>query len=301
MSLPDEVAARASAATLRARLEDARAGKRTLVMGVLNVTPDSFSDGGLHFDPRAAEEAAAEMAAAGADILDVGGESTRPATFRAGQGLPADEELRRTVPAIEAIAGRLPSVPISIDTYKAGVARAAISAGAVMINDVSALRADPEMAAVTAELGIPICLMHMPGLPGALPLHPEYGDVVMEVMAYLAEQTRAAVEAGIAPERIVIDPGFGFGKTALQNLEIVRRLTEFRTLPFPLLIGTSRKSTIGEVLGGLPPAERLEGTAATVAIGIAYGAAIVRVHDVKEMVRVVKISDAIVHGWEGGA
>jgi dihydropteroate synthase len=289
--------ARPAARRLHALLDAARAGERTLIMGVLNVTPDSFSDGGRFFVPDEALAHAERMVAEGADVLDIGGESTRPATFTTGEPLAAEEELRRILPIIRAIVERLPNVPISVDTYKARVARQAVEAGATMVNDISALRADPEMAAVVAELGTPLCLMHLPGLPTALPAKPVYEDVVREVRDHLLERAEAARAAGIAPENIVLDPGIGFGKTVAHNLELLRRLRELTTLGYPLLLGTSRKSTIGKVLGDLPPEERLEGTAATVALSIANGAAIVRVHDVKEMARVARMSDAIVRGW----
>ena len=282
---------------LQTLLDAARAGRRTLIMGVLNVTPDSFSDGGRFFTPDAALLQAERMVAEGADILDIGGESTRPATFTTGAPLDADEELRRILPIIRALSERMPAIPISVDTYKARVARQAVEAGAAMINDISALRADSAMAATVAELGTPVCLMHMPGLPTALPSTPVYTDVVQEVRGHLNERTEAALAAGIAPENIVIDPGIGFGKTVAHNLELLRRLRELTTPLYPLLLGASRKSTIGKVLGDLPPEDRLEGTAATVALSIANGAAIVRVHDVKEMTRVARMSDAIVRGW----
>ncbi len=283
--------------TVRSLLQLARDGERTLIMGVLNITPDSFSDGGQFTTIDAALQAAEGMIRDGADIIDIGGESTRPATFATHAPLPSDEEKRRILPAIAAIALRFPGTPISIDTYKAGVARSALEAGAVFLNDISALRADPAMAPLAAEAGIPVCLMHIPGLPTSLPKHPQYGDVVADVRAHLRERAEAARAAGIAPQNIVLDPGFGFGKTAQQNLELLRRLRELTDLGYPLLVGTSRKSTIGKVLGDLPPSDRKEGTAATVALSIAYGAAIVRVHDVLEMARVARMSDAVVRGW----
>jgi dihydropteroate synthase len=292
-----EIAARPASRALAELLTAARQGRRTLVMGILNVTPDSFSDGGHYFDPHAALECAAQMVADGADLLDIGGESTRPATFTSAAPLPADEEQRRILPVIAALAARLPAVPLSVDTYKAAVAHAAVLAGATMVNDISALRADPHMAATVAELGVPVCLMHMPGLPTALPPHPHYDDVVAEVSAHLRQRAEAALSAGIPPEAIVLDPGIGFGKSAQHNLELLRRQPELLSLGYPLLLGTSRKSIIGKVLGDLPPQDRLEGTAATVAIAIANGAAIVRVHDVKAMTRVARMADAIVRGW----
>jgi dihydropteroate synthase len=237
------------------------------------------------------------MIAEGADIIDVGGESTRPATFRTEEPLEVEEERRRVLPVIEALAGRFPEVPLSIDTYKAVVAREAVAAGAVLVNDISALRADAAMAATVAELGVPVCLMHLLGMPKAIPAKPEYRDVVAEVAAHLRERAEVAEAAGVARAEILIDPGIGFGKTVAHNLELLRRLREIVAVGYPVLVGTSRKSTIGKVLGDLPPEERIEGTAATVALAIAAGAAVVRVHDVKEMVRVARMSDAIVRGW----
>ena len=283
---------------LEALLDIAHSGQRTLIMGILNVTPDSFSDGGLYADTRHAVDRALEMVAEGADILDIGGESTRPATFASHTPLSIDEELRRILPVIEAVSAALPTVPLSVDTYKAQVARRAVEAGAALVNDISAMRADLAMAQTLAELAVPVCLMHLPGLPTAILPDPGYGDVVQDVAAHLRERAEAAVRAGIAPRHILLDPGIGFGKTVAQNLELMRRLRELTTLGYPLLLGTSRKSTIGKVLGGLPPEERLEGTAATVALCIANGAAIVRVHDVKAMTRVARMSDAIVRGWQ---
>jgi dihydropteroate synthase len=281
---------------IRNLLDIAKRGERTIIMGVLNLTPDSFSDGGQLSTVDSAVERAEQMLADGADILDIGGESTRPATFRTQAPLPPDEEMRRILPVITAISHRFPDAPISVDTYKADVAKSAIEAGAVFINDVSALRADPAMAGIAAHEGVPVCLMHMPGLPGRLPAEPKYGDVVADVCNYLSERAQAARMAGIPERNIVIDPGFGFGKSVRENLELIRRLRELTGLGYPVLIGTSRKSTIGKVLGDLPPNDRLEGTAATIALSIANGAAIVRMHDVREMARVARMSDAIVRG-----
>jgi dihydropteroate synthase len=265
-------------------------------MGILNVTPDSFSDGGRFMDPEAAVEHGAQMKDEGADILDVGGESTRPATFRLNAPLDPEEEMRRVLPVIDGIARRFPALPISIDTYKAGVARRAVDAGAVMINDISAMRADVDMATTAADLAVPVCLMHMPGLPTAIPAGGDYGDVVRVVRDHLRDRAAAAVGAGIPETDIVIDPGIGFGKSVSENLEILHRLRELTGLGFPVLVGVSRKSAIGAILGNLPPDERLEGTSAAVALAIANGAAIVRVHDVLAMSRVVRVSDAIVRG-----
>ena len=265
-----------------------RWGSRTYLMGVVNVTPDSFSGDGIAGDPSAAADLAERMTADGADIIDVGGESTRPGAAPVG----ADEELRRVLPAIEAIVRRV-DVPVSVDTSKASVAEAALAAGAALINDVWALGADPRIAAVAAEAGTPVVLMHN-GRGAA------YRDLVPDVIGSLRSSIAAAEEAGVGPESIIVDPGIGFGKTPEQNLELLRRLGELRVLGRPVLVGASRKSTIGLVLD-LTPEERIEGGAATVAIAIANGADIVRVHDVKEMARVAKMSDAIVRGWSRDA
>jgi dihydropteroate synthase len=272
-------------------LEEARSGVRTLVMGILNVTPDSFSDGGQFSSTARAVEHALRMEAEGADIIDIGGESTRPGS----DSLPAEVELSRILPVIECLAAQT-AIPISIDTTKSVVAREAVTAGAAMVNDISALAFDPEMASTVARLDVPVCLMHIRGTPKEMQRNPVYRDVAPEVRSELEERVDAALAAGIHPQRIILDPGFGFAKTASHNLELLRRLGEIVSLGYPVLSGTSRKSTIGKVLGGLPVEERLEGTAATVTLSIAYGASIVRVHDVKEMVRVVKMTDAIVRG-----
>lgn len=282
---------------VRQYLQTARAHQRTLIMGILNVTPDSFSDGGHFLQVDAALAHAERMVAEGAHMIDVGGESTRPATFASHQPLDPDEERRRILPVIAGIRERLPEVPVSVDTYKAAVARDAVASGAVLVNDISALRADPEMAATVAALQVPVCLMHMPGLPKAIPANPEYTDVVAEVVAHLKERAEAAQAAGVAPQDIVVDPGIGFGKSVSDNLALLRRLPEIVALGYPVLIGTSRKSMIGTVLGNLPPEDRVEGTAATVALSIAYGATIVRVHDVRAMARVARMTDAIIRGW----
>jgi dihydropteroate synthase len=267
-------------------------GSRTYVMGVVNVTPDSFSGDGVGADVDAAVRQAVDFQRWGADIVDIGGESTRPAAIYAGAGpVSESEELSRVVPVIEGAAREL-TIPISIDTYKAGVAKGAISAGAAMINDVWALGRDPEIAAVAAEAAVPVVLMH--NQAGT-----EYRDLVPEVIGGLRAALDRAVRAGIAVENTVLDPGMGFGKTAEHNLEIMRRLHELSDLGRPIMVGMSRKSTIGYVLD-LPVDERVEGTAATVALSIAGGADIVRVHDVKEMVRVARMSDAVVRGWSRG-
>lgn len=258
----------------------------TRLMGVVNVTPDSFSDGGLYLDPGAAVAHGRELAAAGAEILDVGGESTRPGA----QEVSREEELARVVPVIEGV-GDL-DVRISIDTSKAPVAAAALDAGAEIVNDVTALRGDPAMAALCAERGCGIVLMHMLGTPRTMQDDPRYGDVVAEVKAFLAERLEAAVAAGIAEERIWLDPGIGFGKTAAHNMELLRRLGELRALGRPLVVGTSRKSFIGRV-DGSPPEERLGGTIASSLLAAAEGAEVLRVHDAAEMRQALTMATAI--------
>lgn len=277
---------------LDALMEDTRSGRRTLVMGVLNVTPDSFSDGGRYLQKDAALRRALDMAASGADIIDVGGESSRPGA----EPVPLEEELRRVLPVIADLA-REPGLIVSVDTRKAEVARAAIEAGAAMVNDISAMTADPDMAPVVAASGVAVCLMHMQGTPQTMQVAPAYGDVVTDVREYLRERAAAARAAGIAEDRIIVDPGFGFGKTLEHNLEMLRRLREFTDLGYPILVGTSRKSMLGALLGGAPPEDRTEGTAATVALAVANGASMVRVHDVREMWRVVCVADAVVRGF----
>ncbi len=265
-------------------------GSRTYVTGVINVTPDSFSGDGVGADADEALRLGRRFQEWGADILDVGGESTRPPALYAGsRPVSVDEELSRVIPVIQALAAEV-ELPISIDTYKADVAREAIGAGANMINDVWALERDPGIAAIAAEARVPVVLMH--NQEGT-----EYDDLVPDVIAKLQRHVDRAIAAGVAEEAIIVDPGMGFGKTAEHNLEILRRLGEFDVLGSPLLVGMSRKSTIGFVLD-LPVEERVEGTAATVALSIGAGADIVRVHDVKEMVRVARMSDAIVRGWK---
>lgn len=269
------------------------AERRTLVMGILNVTPDSFSDGGRFAGADAAVARARQMLEEGADIIDIGGESTRPGA----EPLPADEELRRILPVIEGVRS-FSSAPISVDTYKATVARSAVQAGARIINDISGLTMDPEVARVAAETGATLVVMHILGTPQTMQQQIHYGDVVDDILAFLRRQIALAEAAGVPRERLVADPGIGFGKTVAHNLEILRRLREFEALGVPVLIGTSRKGFIGKVLG-LPVDQRVEGTAATVAAAILNGAAIVRVHDVLPMVRVARMTDAIMRGWEG--
>lgn len=258
-------------------------GRRTYVMGILNVTPDSFSGDGLIDDLPTTVNRARQMVADGADILDVGGESTRPGHTP----VSADEELQRVLPVVQALAGAV-DVPISIDTSKAAVAEAALKAGATIVNDVRGLTADPEMASVVARAGCPVVIMHDLKIESAEQLIP---DITHE----LSLRIERALRAGVAWENIIIDPGFGFGKTWDLNLILLRRLRELTALDRPMLVGTSRKSTIGKVLGA-DPDDRIEGTAATVALSIANGADIVRVHDVREMTRVAKMTDAVVRG-----
>jgi dihydropteroate synthase len=258
----------------------------TQLMGVVNVTPDSFSDGGLYLDPEAAIAHGRELAEAGAEILDVGGESTRPGA----EPVSAEEELARVVPVIEGLAKA--GAEISVDTSKASVAVAALDAGAAIVNDVTALRGDPEMAALCAERGATVVLMHMLGEPRTMQEDPRYDDVVADVKAFLAERLEAAVSAGIAEERVWLDPGVGFGKTAAHNMELLRRLGELRELGRPLVIGTSRKSFIGKV-DGSPADQRLGGTIASAVLAAAEGAAVLRVHDVAEVRQALTVAAAI--------
>ena len=258
----------------------------TKLMGVVNVTPDSFSDGGLYLDPEAAIAHGRELAEAGAEILDVGGESTRPGAA------PVDEaeEMRRVVPVIRGLSGI--DCQISVDTSKAAVAAAALDAGATIVNDVTALRGDPEMAALCAERGCGVVLMHMLGEPRTMQEDPRYGDVVAEVKVFLAERLEAAVSAGVAEERVWLDPGIGFGKTAAHNLELLRRLGELRELGRPLVVGTSRKGFIGH-LDGSAAADRLGGTIASSILAAAEGAEVLRVHDVAEMRQALAVATAV--------
>ena len=274
-------------------------GKQTLIMGVLNVTPDSFSDGGLYDTVEAAVAHARALVADGAHILDIGGESTRPATFGDKSPLPPEEEIARILPVIARLHAEMPHVPLSVDTYKAEVARTALDAGASLVNDISGLTYDPLMAALVAERNVPVVLMHLPGRPRDLPLRPVYADVVAEVLAFFERQIAYAQSQGVRRDRIWLDPGLGFGKTAQHNLELLRRLPELKAFGLPLVVGASRKKFLGKILGTDDPTDRKEGTAATVALSIAYGADMVRVHDVREMARVAKVSDAIVRGWVG--
>ena len=264
--------------------------RRTHVMGILNVTPDSFSDGGRFLRLDDALRRAEEMVAEGADLIDIGGESSRPGSAP----VALDEELHRVIPVVEALAGRI-SVPLSVDTYKAEVARRALDAGAALVNDISAMRFDPAMKELIAERGVPVILMHMRGTPRDMQISPFYEDVIGEIGVFLRERIAEAVSAGIAQSSIVVDPGIGFGKRVADNLEIVRRLDAFHALGCPILLGPSRKSFIGKVLD-VPSEERLEGTAAVVALSVLRGAHLIRVHDVRQMVRVARMVEAIEHG-----
>jgi dihydropteroate synthase len=258
---------------------------RTHVMGILNITTDSFSDGGKYFAAEDALRRSEQMITEGADFIDIGGESTRPGSTP----LSAEEELRRVIPVIEKLA-KSSSVPISIDTYKAQVANEALNAGATIVNDISALRFDPKMADVIAQKGATVILMHMQGTPSSMQQNPVYGDIVKEVAMFLSERATFARTSGIG--QILLDPGIGFGKTSEHNLELMRGLQQCAQLGCPLVIGTSRKSFIGKVLD-LPVEDRFEGTAATVAVAILRGANIVRVHDIKSMKRIALMTDAL--------
>ncbi len=281
-------------------------GTKTYVMGILNITPDSFSGDGLLVREdviRTAVAQAQQFAAVGADIIDIGGESTRPGSTPVTEA----EELARVIPVIEAVK-RAISLPISIDTYRASVAEAALAAGASWVNDVWGLRMDPRLAQVVAQANCPVILMHNRSKPkdvaqeerlGGRYIGVKYDDLIADIKRELSESVELALQVGIKEANIMLDPGVGFGKTVTQNLQIVNQLHQFKTLGFPILLGTSRKSFIGYTLD-LPPEERLEGTAATVAIGIDRGADMVRVHDVKPIVRLAKMTDAIVRNKEIG-
>jgi dihydropteroate synthase len=266
-------------------------------MGILNVTPDSFSDGGRFLDPGAAVAQGLRLAAEGADIIDVGGESTRPFS----EPVSTEAEIRRVVPVIAELAGQI-RIPISIDTSKAAVARQALEAGAAMVNDISALQSDASLAAIAAEFGVPVILMHMRGEPRTMQVAPRYDDLVGEICSFLQHAVDAAEGQGISRERLIVDPGIGFGKTPEHNLQLIRRLAEFTGLKLPLLVGPSRKSFIrrlvkpaGEkdISPDLPVVET--GTQAAVAASILNGAHIVRVHDVANTVATVKVVDAILN------
>lgn len=262
-------------------------GSRTHVMGILNVTPDSFSDGNKHTTGKNAIDAAIKMVEDGADIIDVGGESTRPGSCP----VPAAEELKRVIPIIKALSKKLKK-PVSVDTYKSEVAEKAIDAGASIVNDIGGLLMDKKMAKVIAGAKVPVIIMHKKGAPRTMQKNPIRNNVVSEILSYLRRSVSLGVGAGIDERKIIIDPGIGFGKTVQHNLEILKRLKEFKIMGLPLLIGTSRKNFIGTILN-LPVQERLYGTLATLAVAVMNGAHIVRVHDVREAVQVVTVCDAI--------
>lgn len=260
---------------------------RVLLMGILNITPDSFSDGGEFLHVENAIRRAEEMVEEGADILDIGGESSRPGSEEVSE----EEECRRILPIVERIASEI-KVPISIDTTKSGVARRGLECGAGMINDISAFRFDPEMASVVSRAGASVVLMHMQGRPRDMQADPVYGNVVGEVADFLSERAAFAEGKGIPGEKIILDPGIGFGKTLAHNLEIMANLEVFCKLGYPVMVGPSRKSFIGKILD-LPVRERLEGTAAAVAVSVLGGASLIRVHDVRSMRRVIRVSEEI--------
>ena len=262
--------------------------RKTYIMGILNVTPDSFSDGGLHFGKTSAVDQGLRMVDAGADIIDIGGESTRPGS----EPVALEEELRRTIPVIESLSAKV-RVPLSIDTYKAEVAARALDAGASIVNDISGLRFDPGMAGVVSAYKVPVVVMHIKGSPRSMQQCPVYEALIPEILDYLRGSIGIALEAGVSEEKIIIDPGIGFGKTFDHNLEILHNLDRFALLGRPVLIGPSRKAFIGRILDNAPSQERIYGTAAAVAISIMKGANIIRVHDVREMVQVARVADAV--------
>ena len=262
-------------------------GEETGIMGIINVTPDSFSDGGKYANVEAAVMRAKQMVADGADIIDIGGESSRPGA----EPISANEECRRVVPVVQALAEQF-QIPISVDTYKAEVAYEALSAGACVINDITALHGDPNMCQILADAQAGVILMHMQGVPATMQKAPTYQNVVAEVHAWLTEVSSQAVDRGIDSSRIMIDPGIGFGKTFDHNLEILRHLMQFRGIGYPMLVGVSRKKFIGRILD-LPVHQREEGTAATVAWSIINGANVVRVHNVAKMKQVAQVIDTI--------
>ena len=262
--------------------------RETLVMGIVNVTPDSFSDGGKFFSPEVAISHASKLITQGADIIDIGGESTRPGAEQVSES----EELKRVIPVIEKIRTYNPTILISIDTTKASVAKHAVEAGADIINDVSGLSFDNNMIGIVESFNIPVVIMHMKGNPQNMQLNPKYKDIVNEILDFFKMKIKTAIQSGINRSMIILDPGIGFGKTVEHNFELLSRLNEFNVLELPIMIGPSRKSFIGITLD-LPPEERVEGTAAAVSAGVMNGASIVRVHDVKSMKRVVRIIEKI--------
>ena len=262
--------------------------RKPLVMGIVNVTPDSFSDGGKFFSSEFAISHAAKLIMQGADIIDIGGESTRPGAEQVSES----EELKRVIPVIEKIRTDNPTILISIDTTKASVAKHAVEAGADIINDVSGLSFDNNMTGIVESFNVPVVIMHMKGNPQNMQLNPKYKDIVNEILDFFKMRIKMAVQSGINRNMIILDPGIGFGKTVEHNFELLSRLNEFNVLELPIMIGPSRKSFIGITLD-LPPEDRVEGTAAAVSAGVMNGASIVRVHDVKSMKRVVKIIDIV--------
>jgi dihydropteroate synthase len=283
-------AARAPGFALSTRHGTIDMRRRTAVMGIVNVTPDSFSDGGKYFAPARAVACGEEMAEGGADVIDIGGESTRPGA----RPVSAEDEIARVIPVIRGLRRKL-SIPISVDTTKAQVARAALDEGADLVNDISALGFDSAMAALVAAEKVPIVLMHMQGTPQTMQHSPFYEDVVEEVKTFLQNRVRFAVEAGVEAERIIVDPGIGFGKNLEHNLALLRGLSALAGLGRPLLVGTSRKTFIGKLLDAAPE-ERLAGSLAAAAASVLAGANIVRVHDVKEAARAMRIADALRFG-----
>jgi len=273
--------------SIRCRKRTLTLGKRTLLMGVLNVTPDSFSDGGLFFDKEKAIAHGLKMVEEGADIIDIGGESTRPSS----KPLELEEELRRVIPVIESLAKEV-AVPISIDTYKSTVAQRAIQAGAEIINDISGLHFDPSLAKVAAKEDTPLVLMHIRGTPETMQKDVHYNSLFSEILQYLKESIQRAESAGLDPRQIIIDPGIGFGKTVEDNLLIIKNLYEFRILGKPILLGTSRKTFIGKILN-TEVGDRLEGTLSSIAIGVLNGAHIIRSHDVLQAKKAIAVADAI--------
>lgn len=268
-------------------------GRRTWIMGILNVTPDSFSDGGLYFKKEKAVEHGLRLISEGADIIDVGGESSRPGS----DPVPAEEELRRILPVISGLRKQTKNL-ISVDTSKSEVARAAIAEGADIINDISAFRNDPKMITVVAQAGSPVILMHMKGSPKTMQRNPHYGNVIEEIKSFLEKKIEFAVENGMIREKIIIDPGIGFGKRFEDNLTLIRNLNEFTSIGQPILVGISRKSFIGKILD-LPPGEREEGTLASAILSVVQGAHILRVHEVAPIKRAILVAETILDDrWE---
>ena len=267
----------------RQRFED-----KPLIMGILNVTPDSFYDGGKFYPPDVAVAHALRLADEGADIIDVGGESTRPYS----DVTPVEEELRRVIPVIKGIMARS-TLFLSIDTYKAAVAKAAVDAGAGMINDVSGLTFDPAMGDVAARSGVPVVIMHIKGVPKEMQVSPQYGDLIRDIREFFVDRVEFAKQSGIAGENIILDPGIGFGKRLHDNLMIIKELRQFKELGYPILIGTSMKAFIGKLAGSPEPEERVEGTLASLALSLWNGADIIRVHDVKKARKVATLVHAV--------